>query len=108
MQVRARGLTHHGQVIASGQPMASALSEAPTLRSRGAPAIEIAQSLPPAMPIRTRDRLVDWYGALLFICTDNVPEMTAATSLNARSALRHIELQRCDFAAVVLSEHAVS
>ena len=45
--------------------------------NREALAIQVAQSLPASMLIRTMDRLVDWYGAPLSIRMDNGPEMTS-------------------------------
>ena len=45
--------------------------------NREALAIQVAQSLPASMLIRTMDRLVDWYGAPESIRMDNGPEMTS-------------------------------
>ncbi|MEJ6008288.1 integrase core domain-containing protein, partial [Paucibacter sp. AS339] len=45
--------------------------------NREALAIQVAQSLPASMLIRTMDRLVDWYGAPQSIRMDNGPEMTS-------------------------------
>ncbi|WP_428506805.1 IS3 family transposase [Roseateles sp.] len=45
--------------------------------NREALAIQVAQSLPASMLIRTMDRLVDWYGAPLSIRMDNGPEMSS-------------------------------
>ncbi len=45
--------------------------------NREALAIQVAQSLPASMLIRTMDRLVDWYGAPKSIRMDNGPEMTS-------------------------------
>jgi len=44
--------------------------------NREALAIQVAQSLPASMLIRTMDRLVAWYGARESIRIDNGPEMT--------------------------------
>ena len=45
--------------------------------NREALTIQVAQSLPASMLIRTMDRLVDWYGPPLSIRMDNGPEMTS-------------------------------
>ena len=58
-------------------------------------AIQVAQSLPASMLIRTMDRLVDWYGAPKSIRMDNGPEMTrrefVAWAQRRGIALNHIE-----------------
>jgi putative transposase len=63
--------------------------------NREALAIQVAQSLPASMLIRTMDRLVDWYGAPKSIRMDNGPEMTSrefvAWAQRRGIALNHIE-----------------
>jgi len=63
--------------------------------NREALAIEVAQSMPASVLIRTMDRLVDWYGPPLAIRMDNGPEMTSQDFVDwARSkgiALNYIE-----------------
>ncbi|MEN9890789.1 MAG: hypothetical protein RLY78_1084, partial [Pseudomonadota bacterium] len=47
--------------------------------NREALAIQVAQSLPASMLIRTMDRLVDWHGAPQSIRMDNGPASPART-----------------------------
>lgn len=63
--------------------------------NREALAIEVAQSIPTTLLIRTLDRLIDWYGPPKSIRMDNGPEMTShafvAWAQRQGIALNHIE-----------------